>query len=779
MHKLADLLLRWRYAFSILIFLFCAWTLTDVDELGFATDYRIFFDNDDPMLMANEEIEAEFTKSYTLIYLVEALQGDLITPGHLQALQELAGASWRLPYVDRVNSLSNYQHTTAEGDNLWVEDLLDEPGDYDARQLQRVRDIVLNEPEIVGQLISEDARVSMVLMYINLPQNADADKRELVRLARQLAADTEAAYPSLKLRLSGQLAMDHAIAEVAERDSVNVESRMFMVLLLLLAVLLRSVTGTAASLAVMLGSVAATAGFLNKAYGDFNAINLSALYIVVMLAILDAVHVLAAYYSRLTEGLNKQQAMRASLEKNLEALFITTLTTSVGFLAMNFSESPPFREFGTATAFGVWVALGLTLTLLPAIVLLLPARPRRNPPVTGPVRWLQGLFPRFQHWYIPVSALVLVVMVPAATLNESNDQLLEYFYPEEPVREAAEFAERHLAGASFLQFSLRSERAGGVSEPEFLHATDDFVSWLEQQPEVLHVSSFSKVIKRLNRTMHGDDPQWYRIPDDPRASAEYMLVYESNVPIELDLLDAVSVDKRALRVTAYLRELSSLELLGFNDRANRWLAGEQRFTETLSSSPALMFAYVGEANIDSMFKGGILAALFICLSMMVAFRSVKLGLLGMIPNLMPAVIAFGLCGLVVGEINLGAAMVFSMTLGIVVDDTVHFVVSYRRLRREHNAEPFAAVHDSYALVGRAVIITSLVLCIGFMVPVLFAGLKANVLMYGLTIVCVAAALITDLFLLPAMLVRMDGKPLPARAAPEPKAAAVIESEEVA
>lgn len=752
--SLAATLVRWRFPFSLALLMLCAWLVVGVGQPGFATDYRIFFDEDDPALQAYEKIEREFTKSYTLLYLVEAREGDLFTPRRLAALQDLTARVWRLPRILRVNSLSNYQHTHAEGDELWVEDLLDHPADFDPQQVARVRRIVMNEPELRGKLVSDDGRVSMVVATVRLDREQDAEKRQLVAQARELAGAFESDYPDLKLRLNGQLMVDHAIAEVAERDAVQVEFNMFLALIALITWFLRSVGGTVATMAVMLGSVAAAAGLTTLLYGDFNAINSSSLYIVLMLAILDSIHVLAAYYHRLAEGRNRREAMHDSLRKNLKALFLTTLTTSVGFASMNFSASPPFREFGTVTALGVWVALGLTLSVLPALVLLFPARGRSHPPVSGLVRRLQEWFPRRQGLYLPVGLVAVALLLPAALLNEADDRLIDAFYEDEPIRESAVFAEKHLAGYSFIDFMLPAGGAGGVTEPRYLAAVDDFVDWLERQPEILHVSSFTRVIKRLSRTMHGDDPAFYRIPDDRRETAEYLLVYESSVPPELDLQDSINIDKSALRVTAYVKSLSSRELIGLKGRADDYLNGVQAVHGHSASSPALMFAYTGQENVRSMLQGCVLVAAFICLTMIVAFRSVKLGVLCMIPNLMPAILAFGLCGLFIGEINMGAAMVFTMSLGIVVDDTIHFVVSYRR-QRDSGSDPQQAVHESYSLVGRAIIITSLLLCIGFVIPILFAGLKMNVMFYSLALACVIGALLADLFFLPAMLVRIE------------------------
>lgn len=758
MESIANWLLRWRYLSTVVLLVITAWLVTALDTFGFDADFRIFFDHDDPMLLDYETLEREFTQSYTLLLVVEAKQGDLFTRQRLDALQSLSDASWRLPHVSRVLSIANHQHTSAEGDELWVEDLLDQPSDYDDSELARARSIALSEPELVGRLISSDGRIATVIAYLDLDAEHQAEKPQVMQAARDMVAEFEQRHDDLRIRYSGQLASDVVITEIAERDAAQVEMKMFIVLLLLLGILFRSLVAVLGALLVMAGSVAAATGFLGMVYQDFNGINLSTPYIVCMMAILDCVHIIAAYFSRLSEGLDKLSAMRASLSKNFEALLITSLTTAVGFLGMNFASSPPFREFGTATAFGVMLAFLFSITLLPAVLLLFPAKRVRVAPASGLVARAQNSFAKHSRWYLPIGWVVIAIMVPAALLNQPNNHTLDAFKKDQPVRVTAELLEREMAGIDTIDFMLDSGTANGIATPTFLNTVDQFVEWLQQQPEVIKVSGFHTVIKRLNKSMHGDDDSYYRIPDQRRAIAEYLLVYESSVPEELDLQDTLNTDKSAIKITAMSKILSSVDMLALQQRASEHLATlDATFPKVVTSSPSLMMAYIAQSNIISMLGGCLFVAVFVWLSLVFAFRSVRLGSLCMIPNLIPAIVAFGLCGLLIQEIDMGTAMIFSMTLGVVVDDTVHFVVSYRRLRQQGH-DKHAAVHHSYGLVGRAIMITTLVLCIGFMIPVLFAELQVNIQMYALSIVCFATALIADLFFLPALLVKTDREP---------------------
>lgn len=752
---IASQLIRWRFLLSAILIATAAWLTSAMSSFGFSADFRIFFDDDDPLLVAYESMEQEFTQSYTQIFILEAEQGDLFTADRMAGIEWFNERAWRLPFAARVISLANHQHTSADGDDLWVEDLFDQPETYTDEQVAHARNIVMQEPELLNRLVSDDGRIALVIVYLDIAEDQQHEKPGVLDESRKLVEEFQQNFAGIKVQISGQLAVDASVTEIAERDFANVELIMFACLLVLLAFFLRSIVAVFAGLVIMLTSVAAATGFLGLLYTDFNGVNLSTPYIVYMMAILDCVHILAAYFSRLNQGMDKHSAMHDSLSKNMEALFITSITTAAGFAAMNFSDAPPFKEFGNATAFGVMFAFLCSITIIPAIMLLFPAKKVKHAPVAGLVSISQNLFASHSRWYLPLGWLLIAIMIPSALLNSPNHHSMDSFRDDAPIRVATEFLDEELSGSEIVDFLIRASGPGEIVDPDFLQTVDGFVSWLESQPEVLKVSGFHQVIKRLNKTMHGDNSDYYRIPDDRRAVAEYLLVYESSIPEELDLQDNINIDKSALRITAMLKMLSSTELLAFNDRALSKLAElKPGVVDFESSSPPLMMGYIAQSNIISMLYGCLFVAAFVCISMIIAFRSVRLGLLCMIPNLLPAIVAFGVCGLLIGEIDMGTAMIFSMTLGVVVDDTIHFVVSYRRLRMG-GMSPHAAVHDTYSLVGRAIIITSLVLCIGYLIPVFTAELRMNVRMYALSVVCIATAMIADLFFLPALLIKTD------------------------
>jgi predicted RND superfamily exporter protein len=264
---------------------------------------------------------------------------------------------------------------------------------------------------------------------------------------------------------------------------------------------------------------------------------------------------------------------------------------------------------------------------------------------------------------------------------------------------------------------------------------------------------------RLNKNMHADDPAFYTLPDRRELAAQYLLLYEMSLPYGLDLNNQIDIDKSSIRLTPSLKTVSSNELISLNQRAYAWLQANTTHID-LSANPgsgtSLMFANLGKRNIKSMLLGTTLALIMISMILIFAFRSFKIGLISLLPNLVPAALGFGLWGLLVGEIGLALSVVTGMTLGIVVDDTVHFLSKYLRARREGGLNSADAVVYAFSTVGRALMITSFVLIAGFLVLSL-SPFEMNSGMGLLTAIVIGFALLADFLLLPPLLMLFEGK----------------------
>jgi len=221
------------------------------------------------------------------------------------------------------------------------------------------------------------------------------------------------------------------------------------------------------------------------------------------------------------------------------------------------------------------------------------------------------------------------------------------------------------------------------------------------------------------------------------------------------LNNQINVDKSETRFTATLKEISSKEIIALTTRAENWL--QDNAPESMSTygiSTMLMFSHIMKTNMDSMLTSGFGALILISFILIFAFRSLKYGVLSIVPNIMPIAVAYGLWGIFNGQINMALTVVLGMTLGIVVDDTIHLLSKYIRARRELNKSPQDAVRYAFATVGRAIIVTTIILSAGFTV-LIFSSFGFNSDMGKLTAITIVVALLLDLLLLPALLLLID------------------------
>ena len=758
---------RWRYAILLVTLVLVALAASGARFLTFKTDYRVFFSEDNPQLLAFEELQNTFTKTDNVLFVLAPKDGRVFTPATLETVAWLTKEAWQIPYSLRVDSITNYQHTRAEGDDLIVDDLVSEPTGQSAGQLDEIRDIAVTEPLLVNRLISTNGQVTGVNVTIQLPDDGTGKEvPAITEHARELVDQVRAMNPDLDVHLTGMVIMNNSFPEVSVRDQTTLIPLMFLIVLITLALLLRSVPSMIGTFLVIAFSIVTAMGLAGWLGFYLTPPSASSPPIILTLAVADCVHVLVSLLYYMRKGMDKHSAIADSLRINFQPIFLTSLTTVIGFMSMNFSDAPPFRDLGNIVAMGVAAAFVFSVTFLPAFMAVVPMRvtPGTTRRTERMDRFADFVVARQQplFWIMGLIMITLIALVPR---NELNDEFVKYFDDSIPFRAATDFASENLTGIYTIDYSLGNGEIGGINEPAFLKDVERFANWYREQPGVLHVNTLTDIMRRLNKNMHADDPAWYRLPDERDLAAQYLLLYEMSLPYGLDLNNQIDIDKSATRMTVTLESVSSNTLLSIEARAQQWLDEHAPYMKSGGASPSVMFAYIGQRNIRSMLIGASLALVLISMILIVALRSFKIGLISLIPNLAPAGMGFGLWGLVSGQVGLGMSVVMGMTLGIVVDDTVHFLSKYLRARREQGLGAEDAVRYAFHTVGIALLVTTLVLIAGFMV-LTQSAFKLNADMGLLTAITIGLALIADFLFLPPLLMKADrseATPVPATA----------------
>jgi predicted RND superfamily exporter protein len=746
---------RWWILGACVLF-FCV-VLPGLPRLRLNNDSRVFFSERNPQLQAFEALEKIYTKENSVLFIVAPRDGDVFSRETLPAVQWLTEAAWKMPYASRVDSITNFQHVHAREDDVIVEDLVPDAATLSDRERARVKRIALSEPTLVDRFVSPSGHVTGVNVDIILPEKSPDAITEIAHYARHLAATVRQRYPGVDILTGGMVMMDEAFAKVGHHDMMTLAPLILVVLILISGLALRSLPATLATLFVILGGMFTAMGFAGWIGIELTPASVGAPTIILTLAVANSVHILATMLQQMRRGRSKHEAIADALRENLQPVVLTSATTAIGFLSMNVSDAPPFRDLGNIVAIGVVAALVFSILLLPAMMTILPVRVRTRPKDIDrlPCDRVGQFVVRHRRpafW----GALVVIVICGAGTLQiELDDDWIKYFGERYEVRRATDFAEAHLTGAHPIQYSLASDGPAGIHDPEYLATVEAFANWYREQPNVVHVNTITDVMKRLNQAMHGDDEAYYRIPAERDLAAQYLLLYELSLPYGLDLTNQINIDKSATRMVVSARHMTTRSLRKMDDRARAWLAAnapESMFT--YGTGMSIIWAHLSERNIKAMLWGSFGALVLISGLLIFALRSLKLGLVSLIPNLTPGIMGFGLWGIAIGQVGLGLSVVISMTLGIVVDDTVHFLSRYRRARREQRMQPADAVRAAFNNVGTAMLITTVALVAGFLV-LTFSDYQMSAHMGLMSAITVALALVMDFVFLPTLLMRAD------------------------
>ena len=725
-------------------------------NLEFTNDYRVFFSGDDPHLLAFESMQDTYSKNDNVLIALAPDDGVIFKPATLAAIADITERAWQTPFSVRVDSLSNYQHTEAQGDDLLVGDLYEDALSLGEADLERIKGIALNEPLLIHRLIAPDGKVSAVNVTVELPGlNEATEGPEVVAYIRELREYIRQTYPELKPYLTGIVMMNAAFPEASLYDMTHLIPAALGIILLLVLLQLRGFGGTVGTFLTILMSIISAMGLAGWMGIKLSPPAMSAPTIILTLAVADCVHILSNWLHKFHQGLDKKEAMSESLRINFSPVFLTSLTTAIGFLSLNFSDAPPFHDLGNISAMGVMFAWFYAVFFLPALVTLLPAKQKAE---SG---FGTKTMNRFADWVVnkrrmllPLMSFIIVATMVFIPKNELNDVFIEYFDERVEFRTDTDFVVDNLTGLYWVDYSLDSSESGGISNPEFLAQMERFSDYLLEQPEVMHVNTLTDIFKRVNKSMHADEPQWYKLPEQRDLAAQYLLLYEMSLPYGLDLNNQIDIDKRQTRLSVTLKTISTSNMLEFETRIDNWLQENTPEIRTIGASPTIMFSHIGMRNIVSMLSGTAFALVAISFILVIFFRSFRYGLLSLIPNIAPAGMAFGVWALVDGEIGLGLSVVAAMTLGIVVDDTIHFMSKYLRARHEQGLDAKGAVKYAFSTVGVALWTTSVALVAGFMV-ISTSSFQLNAQMGVLVSAIIALALFVDFLLLPVLLIRFD------------------------
>jgi predicted RND superfamily exporter protein len=748
-----------KYRWLVLFLSLCAvgGAALGLQHLEVVTDYQVFFDGDNERLMAARNNENSFGRRDTVQFILSVKSGTIFQPEVLSVVEALTEASWQIPFSRRVDSLTNFPYTRAEGDDFFVDDLFSDSESMSASEFDTRRKFALNEPSLVSA-INQKQNFTGVLVAINLPEHNSAATQDISKYVLEMTDRFKADYPDVNIDVSGSILLNNTFFKASTSGTAKLLLVMFALMLVAVGVLLRSVVVTIAILLLTVLSILSGVGLATWMGIPLTGPSSSAPIIISALAVANTVHIMAILLKKMIEGETKFEAIVLTVKVNFQPVVLTSLTTIIGFLCLNTSDVPPYRFLGTTAALGVASSLFLTFTFLPALLSIMTIRVKKQSTkvVSRPDYW--RLFADFvierRKVVFLFSVVVALLVSPLALNNKVDDRLLRYFDEEVPIRANSEVAMKNIAPFYALSYGISAIDDGGIAEPEYLRHLEIFSEWIRAQPEVMYLSTLTDIMKRINRSMHGDDDHWYKIPEDRNLASQYLLLYELSLPYGQDLTNQIDITKSSTKVLVGFRDISSSEMKAFGIRSEAWMADNlPDYMQAPATGPPLLFAYIWESATKSNLMGMVMAVLLISIVIAIAMKSIKLGLISLIPNLIPAAMAFGVWSLINGQLDIGSSIVAVISFGIIVDDTIHFLSKYQ-YAKNNGSSAEDAVRFAFTTVGRALLVTTLALVIGFSV-LTTSSFTLNSSMGLLTSIAISFALVLDFLLLPPLLIFMD------------------------
>ena len=659
-----------------------------------------------------------------------------------------------------VRSLTNAEYMKGTEDSFEAKRLVD---DLPAapEELAKARDIATTNPLFVKDLVSPDGRRTSLIVTLRAADENYEFQEEVAEIERIVAE--EAARSGRKIYVVGEKVLDIRFLEYIQRDVQRFIPLTYLILGVLTYLMFRNVRDTAIALISVSASLAWIGGIIPLTGHMMNSVNAGLPSLVLCIAVTDVVHIIHRYRKNLSGTSDRAGALHTALKEAFIPCFLTSFTTAIGFGSLAFNEIRPISGFGFLASIGVSAAFVVCIVTVPSLLILWKEKSSRMREDTQFVprralASLAGLLVKRRNAVIALTIVLMAVMLMGALRIRVQSDRITYLRRNDEMYKAVRFIEGGLAGTTELDIWIEDGRDGIIKEPRVLREIENLAEFLRTQPEVDKVLCVNDFFKEMNKAFYEDNPDRYELPDTRAKVAQFMLIYSmSGRKNELDKY--MDYPSSRTRISVRSSEHNSETLDNLIRRIRTYLQG--RFeppTRPRLASLAVVLNNVFLYVLKGLLYGLLTAVLLIFVVMCVNFRSPRIGLVSMIPNLIPIVAALGVMGWCGLSLEVATAMTFSIAIGIAVDDTIHFLTRFRTHLTE--AGDYAkAVHLTLEDIGSALVETTTIMIGGFLI-LLFASLRMNVFFGLLCAFIVSTALLADLTITPVcmLLFRPFGKP---------------------
>ena len=745
---------KWIIAFAIpLMVVLLAVNLKHLEIDG---SYRIWFEKDSKSLTDYDAFRSEFSNDDVLTIIIKDDEG-IFHQKALGTIHRITEALWEMNHIERVDSITNYQYIYTKPehpDDILVDDFIEDLETLSPEFLAKRAEIAVNDTSVVNAFISKDAKTTMIVARLDADVNEDALLIAEVMKDLRAIIEKEEKITGYKYWLNGGPPMTETFIQIAGNDAMTFTPLVLLVAMVLLYLLFRRVSGSLIPILVVLFTfltVLAVQVILGYKLNNFTA-NIPVF--IVAIGVADAVHIYSIWLMKRREGAETQEAVEHSLNKNFLPILLTSLTTMVGFSTLILSKVVPIATLGIATASGAMVAFILSIVWMPSVLLLLKKEIKKgeSKKELDIKSFGYGDFiVRNDKKIILISAVIMLIIGAGLFNTKVDSNTIRYFDKDVEIRKATEFNMDNLTGPLSYIFIIDSGKTDGIKEPEFLRTIERFyVEYQAKFPiDVRHMASVLETIKRYNKILNHQDT----IPESRELVAQYLLLYTSSLDQGLEITDKIDFDQRKMRISVSTNVVdTSVDLMMIHWAQEWWSKTPYVMTST---GQTVMYTFMQKDVTDTLIYSLTLTLIIVSLMMLFIFKRVKILWILLLPNILPVVLVLGVIGWLGLTIDLGVAISGAIIIGVAVDDTIHFLTKYFEARKR-GLSMSDTLDEVLHYAGKAIFFTTVVLSLAFSVFA-FSTFAPNQNFGIVTATALVIALVTDLFLLPALLSVFDNK----------------------
>ncbi len=713
-------------------------------DLAFEGSYRIWFDPSSKIMKDYDKFRATFSGDDTFIVAFEDKEG-IFREKPINTILELTQKFKMLDGVQKVNSLTNYPYIRSEDDDVMVEDFI-----YDTKEdLAAKKQIATHDKLILHQLINDDATATMIAVKLSSSVGADEEVNLYVMKELEQIRDEYEAKTGYTFYISGLSAVTASLVNVAVHDALVLIPLAVVIVIVLLFVLFRDPIGVAVPSVVIVFTFLLVLSMQMLLGHKLNNFTVNIPSFIAAIAIADSMHLFLAWVYYRTKEITNKEAVYLALKNNFMPIAMTSITTAIGFATLSISAIEPIATLGIAITAGALIAFLLSISLVPAILLLLNDEYKIKP-----IKFLNlinskgyGAFiVRHDKQIVMGFAFIMLVIGYGLTSLKVDSNSIKYFDKSTTVRSGSEFIEEKLSGSMIYEIILDSKVKEGAKSPAFLNKIVVFEkALLERYPNITFATSLKDIVERMHKVL--DTNATTPLPSNKNAVAQYLLLYSMSLPQGMELNDKIDTQERYLRMSINSNIQDTSKDLEMIDWIEKWWKQNTDYLATVQGQTSI-FAYMQSSVMETLLLSISATLLLVVLAMFFIFKNIKMLWIFILPNIAPILLVGGVMGYLGRSVDIGVAISASVILGIAVDDTIHFFSKYFQAIKTMSFEESIDYVISHS--GNAMILTTLILSFTFS---LFgvSSFVPNVNFAIVTVVALNIALLLDLVLLPALL----------------------------